>query len=50
MVLTQSETELKIGDSAPSFSLQGIDGKTYSLADFSGKKALLIIFMCNHCP
>lgn len=33
-----------------SFSLKGIDGKTYSLQDFSSSKALVIVFMCNHCP
>jgi peroxiredoxin len=51
MVLLQSETKkLKTGDSAPGFSLLGIDGKTHSLADYKGAKALLIVFMCNHCP
>lgn len=50
MVLTKSEAKLKRGDRAPDFELQGIDGKTYSLADFAGKEGLLVIFMCNHCP
>ena len=27
-----------------------VDGRTVSLADFRGKPALLVIFMCNHCP
>ena len=35
--------KLNPGDKAPDFSLQGIDGKTYSLADFSGKEGLLVI-------
>jgi len=35
---------------APDFALPGVDGKTYSLASFSDAKALLVIFMCNHCP
>ncbi|HEY4154914.1 MAG TPA: redoxin family protein, partial [Puia sp.] len=30
--------------------LPGTDGKTYSLASFSGKEVLVIIFTCNHCP
>jgi len=41
---------LKIGDSAPGFSLPATDGKTYSLEDFKRAKALLVIFICNHCP
>ena len=34
--------ELKAGDPAPDFKLQGSDGKTYSLADFKGKQAVVI--------
>ena len=34
--------ELKVGDKAPNFKLQGSDGKTYSLTDFAGKKAVVI--------
>ncbi len=41
---------LAIGASAPDFSLPGVDGKTYSLKDFSASKILLIVFTCNHCP
>jgi peroxiredoxin len=40
---------LKIGDSAPSFSLPGVDGKTYTLADFKSD-LLMVVFMSNHCP
>jgi len=32
------------------FSLRGVDGKSYSLADLRGSKGTLIIFICNHCP
>jgi peroxiredoxin len=42
--------ELKIGDAAPDFSLPGVDGKTYTLADFKGTDFLLVIFTSNHCP
>lgn len=49
MVLTYSKS-IPFSQKAPDFSLPGIDGKTYSLADFKNKKALVIIFMCNHCP
>jgi peroxiredoxin Q/BCP len=34
--------ELKVGDPAPSFSLRGSDGKTYSLDQFKGKSAVVI--------
>jgi len=35
---------------APDFSLPGTDGKTYSRLDCLGKKGLLVMFICNHCP
>lgn len=38
------------GAAAREFSLKGIDGKTYTLKDVSGKKGTLIMFICNHCP
>jgi peroxiredoxin len=41
---------LTIGAAAPDFHLPGIDGKTYSLADFKDAKALAVIFTCVHCP
>jgi len=41
---------LEIGSAAPDFKLPGVDGKTYSLADFSNAKLLLVVFTCNHCP
>lgn len=41
---------LAIGAKAPEFSLPGVDGKTYTLNDFSKNKILLIVFTCNHCP
>ena len=34
--------ELKIGDKAPNFKLQGTDGKTHSLADYAGKKVIAL--------
>ncbi len=34
--------ELKPGDKAPEFSLPGSDGKTYALADFKGKQAVVL--------
>jgi peroxiredoxin len=42
---------LALGTSAPTFSLPDVKtGKTVSLADFSRKKALLVMFISRHCP
>lgn len=49
MTLLYSKSIL-FGSIAPDFSLPGIDDKTYSLDSFAGGKALVVIFMCNHCP
>ena len=34
--------ELKAGDPAPNFTLQASDGRTYTLADFKGKRAVVL--------
>ncbi|MEN6492879.1 MAG: thioredoxin family protein [Thermoguttaceae bacterium] len=50
MVRTAS-TMLALGTPAPEFSLpDAISGRTVSLAEFANAQALLVIFMCNHCP
>ncbi len=50
MVVKTSQM-LKLGSTAPEFTLTNtIDGKRVSLADFNDKKALLVMFICNHCP
>jgi peroxiredoxin len=49
MVRTAS-TMLPLGVVAPGFSLPDAQGKQVSLADFADAPALLVIFMCNHCP
>jgi len=41
---------LNIGDSAPDFSLPGIDDKTHTLADYKDARVLMIAFISNHCP
>jgi peroxiredoxin len=38
------------GTKAPSFSLPGVDGQTYSLDSFRDARLLVVIFTCNHCP
>ncbi|MBZ5638283.1 MAG: thioredoxin family protein [Acidobacteriia bacterium] len=43
-------TMLELGRRAADFSLPDTDGKTVSLSDFDGAKALLVMFICNHCP
>jgi peroxiredoxin len=49
MALTPS-TMLPLGTAAPDFNLPDTSGKHVSLADFRDKAALVVIFMCNHCP
>lgn len=41
---------LAIGSDAPDFSLPGVDGKTWRLADFASSKLLAVVFTSNHCP
>ena len=38
----QSAAELKVGDMAPDFTLQGTDGKTHKLSDYRGKQAVVV--------
>src|SRR5215813_13965342 len=45
-----NSTMLPLGTKAPDFRLPDTSGKTVSLADFKGAPALLVVFMCNHCP
>ncbi len=50
MALTPS-TMLPLGTKAPEFTLpDAVSGNTISLAAFAGKKALLVMFICRHCP
>lgn len=41
---------LPLGTSAPDFKLLDTAGKAVALADFADKPALLVMFVCNHCP
>ena len=50
MALTPS-TMLPLGTAAPDFSLPDVvSGKRISLATFAGQPALLVMFICRHCP
>lgn len=49
MSLTPS-TMLPLGTAAPYFRLPDTDGKPVSLTDFQHAPALVVVFMCNHCP
>ena len=49
MVMTPSQM-LALGTAAPEFSLPDTDGTTVSLSDLSDAPALLVMFICNHCP
>ena len=49
MTLVDS-TMLPLGTSAPDFHLPDTEGEIVSPDDFKDAPALLVIFMCNHCP
>ncbi|MYD59718.1 MAG: redoxin domain-containing protein [Gemmatimonadetes bacterium] len=41
---------LSLGDMAPEFEAKQLDGSTFRLADYRGKKAVLIDFWATWCP
>jgi peroxiredoxin len=50
MALTES-IMLPLGTAAPDFELPDVvSGRTISLTNFAGKDALLVMFICRHCP
>ena len=50
MALTES-TMLELGTEAPDFALTDVvTGKTVKRDDLRGQKALLVMFICTHCP
>lgn len=49
MVLTPS-TMLSLGTAAPAFRLADPAGKSVAIEDFEEAHALLVMFLCNHCP
>ena len=51
MALTESTMELELGTTAPDFALLDVvTGKTVRRDDLRGQKALLVMFICTHCP
>ena len=51
MALTESTMELELGALAPDFALRDVvSGKTVKRDDLRGHKALLVMFICTHCP
>lgn len=41
----------RLGTAAPDFKLKdSVSGREFALASFAGKKALLVMFICRHCP
>jgi peroxiredoxin len=40
----------ELGAPCPDFRLPAVDGKTYARDDFRAKPALVVMFICNHCP
>ena len=47
---TAQSTQLALGAAAPDFRLPDPAGRVHALADFADARALLVVFMCNHCP
>ena len=41
---------LALGTAAPDFRLPDVSGKIVALADFAAAPALVVMFICNHCP
>jgi peroxiredoxin len=49
--MAMTSVMLPLGTSAPAFALRDVvSGRTYSLDSFAGKTALLVMFICRHCP
>jgi peroxiredoxin len=45
-----SSSMVSLGTKAPAFRLPDPEGKWISSEDFAGAPALLVAFICNHCP
>src|SRR5512134_325517 len=47
---TPASDNMALGTVAPAFDLPDPKGRRHALKDFAEAKALLVVFMCNHCP
>jgi peroxiredoxin len=51
VVMAVASVMLPLGTPAPPFTLRDVvSGRDYSLQSFTGKEALLVMFLCRHCP
>jgi peroxiredoxin len=54
LAVALTASALSIGASAPTpataTKMKNVDGKSFSIADVTGKNGTLVIFTCNHCP
>ena len=48
--MAATSTMMPLGTPAPDFTLPSTDGQTVSRTDLSGAPALLVMFLCRHCP
>lgn len=48
--MAEQSTMLPLGTTAPEFQLPDPSGRKISSTEFAGAPALLVVFMCNHCP
>ena len=49
MALTENRT-VALGTPCPAFHLPSVEGKTVDRDDFRSARALVVMFICNHCP
>ena len=49
MALTEN-SDVVLGTPCPDFRLRSVEGTTVSRDDFRDKAALVVMFICNHCP
>jgi peroxiredoxin len=49
MALTENR-DLALGTPCPDFRLPSVDGETHARDDFGDATALVVMFLCNHCP
>ena len=50
MAQTPSTFLLPLGEPAPAFRLPDPSARVHTLDDFAGRRALVVMFICNHCP